>query len=64
MKELEFLARLRRKREQYALEALESPGEKSAYEYGYRVGVVDGFKRAIDELMQELADERDKDDRL
>lgn len=61
MREGELLNRLKRAQEQYALEALKMPQEKSEYEYGLRVGVVAGYEKAINVLLA-MVDE-DKSDR-
>lgn len=54
----QLLNRLKAEQSTYALSALRSPGSRSEYEFGLRVGYVAGLERAIDILLHALDDER------
>jgi hypothetical protein len=47
--------------QRFALEALKKPQTRDTFEYGYRVGIVQGYEAAINVLLQLLKEERDSD---
>lgn len=64
MKEAALLNRLKALQAEYALGCLKSPGDKSEYEFGLRVGTVAGIELAIDTILNALRDEREDKDSL
>lgn len=56
-----LLARLKHDQQAYALDALRRPNARDAFEYGHRVGLVQGYEAAITVLLQLLNEERDSD---
>lgn len=59
-----LLNRLKHDQQQCALEALRRPQTRDAFEYGQRVGLVQGYEAAINILMQLLKEERDDEPEL
>lgn len=57
----QLLARLKAEQQSFALQSLQRPQNRDAFEYGYRVGVVAGYEAAIDVLINLLREERDGD---
>lgn len=55
----QLLARLKAEQQSFALQSLQRPQNRDAFEYGYRVGVVAGYEAAIDVLINLLREERD-----
>jgi hypothetical protein len=54
-----LLRALRTEQLNYAVEALSVPGaEKNSYEYGLRVGIFNGYQRAIDLITKLLTEEK------
>lgn len=53
--------RLKADQQSFALDALKRPQTRDTFEYGYRVGVVQGYEAAINVLLQLLKEERDDD---
>lgn len=53
-----LLNKLKAEQATYALGALRSPGSKSEYEFGLRVGYVAGMERGIAMLLSALDEER------
>jgi hypothetical protein len=58
-----LLNRLKAKQAEFATQALSRPDKRDAFEYGFRVGVVDGFNQAINELLTILDEERNDNNR-
>jgi hypothetical protein len=56
-----LLARLKAEQADFALQAMRRPQSRDAFEYGHRVGVVDGYEAAMNVLLQLLKEERDSD---
>lgn len=56
--ETALLNKLKAEQATYALGALRSPGNKTEYEFGVRVGYVAGLERAIGMLLSALDEER------
>ena len=56
-----LLNALKAEQQRFALEALRKPQNRDAFEYGYRVGLVQGYDAAINVLLQLLKEERDSD---
>ena len=46
---------------EFALDALKRPQTRDTFEYGYRVGIVQGYEAAINVLLQLLKEEKDSD---
>lgn len=59
--ESRFLNELKAEQQRFALEALKKPQTRDTFEYGYRVGIVQGYEAAINVLLQLLKEERDSD---
>ncbi len=57
----QLLALLKAEPQSFALQSLQRPQNRDAFEYGYRVGVVAGYEAAIDVLINLLREERDGD---
>lgn len=62
--ETRLLNALKAEQAKYALEALKSPGSKSEFDFGARVGTVSGLERAIDLLMTIIDDAKNGDNVL
>jgi hypothetical protein len=56
-----FLNALKAEQQRFALEALRKPQTRDTFEYGYRVGVVQGYEAAINVLLTLLKEEKDND---
>ena len=56
-----MLAQLKAAQREFALDALRRPQQRDTFEYGYRVGIVEGYEAAINVLLQLLKEERDSD---
>lgn len=61
MQDSAILNRLKHRQAQFALDSLRTPGDRSEYEFGYRVGVVAGYEKAMEEILALLKEERDND---
>lgn len=46
-----LLSRLKTAQQEFAFEALKHPQNRDAFEYGHRVGVVEGYEAAINLLL-------------
>lgn len=57
--ESQLLNALKVQQQQYALESLKHPSKRDAFEYGYRVGIVEGIEMAINTLLELIRKERD-----
>lgn len=57
----QLLNRLKADQQNFALDALRRPQTRDTFEYGYRVGIVQGYEAAINVLLQLLKEERDSD---
>lgn len=53
--------RLKTVQQEFALDALKRPQTRDTFEYGYRVGMVQGYEAAINVLLQLLKEEKDSD---
>lgn len=53
--------RLKTDQQSFALDALKRPQTRDTFEYGYRVGIVQGYEAAINVLLQLLKEEKDND---
>ena len=53
--------RLKADQQGFALDALKRPQTRDTFEYGYRVGIVQGYEAAINVLLQLLKEEKDSD---
>lgn len=62
--EASLLNRLKVAQADFAMQALKRPQEKDAFEYGYRVGTVNGYEAAINILLSMLDEERNSDKNL
>lgn len=56
--------RLKADQQAFALDALKRPQTRDTFEYGYRVGVVQGYEAAINVLLQLLKEEKNSDNDL
>lgn len=59
--ETRLLNAYKAEQQRFALEALRKPQTRDTFEYGYRVGVVQGYEAAINVLLQLLKEEKDSD---
>ena len=59
-----FFNRLKADQQSFALDALKRPQTRDTFEYGYRVGIVQGYEAAINVLLQLLKEEKDSDNDL
>lgn len=57
----QFFNRLKADQQAFALDALKRPQTRDTFEYGHRVGVVQGYEAAINVLLQLLKEEKDSD---
>lgn len=55
---------LKAEQQRFALEALRKPQNRDAFEYGHRVGVVDGLEAACNLLLSLLNEEKNSDSDL
>jgi hypothetical protein len=62
--ESKLLDRLMTKQADFALESLKRPQNRDTFEYGFRVGVVNGYEAAINVLLSILDEERNSDNNL
>tara|TARA_R110000822_G_scaffold129447_1_gene265598 strand:- start:135 stop:332 length:198 start_codon:yes stop_codon:yes gene_type:complete len=53
-----LLARLKTAQQEFALEALRRPQNRDAFEYGYRVGLVEGYEAAINVLINLISEDK------
>jgi hypothetical protein len=53
-----LLARLKTAQQEFALEALRRPQSRDAFEYGYRVGLVEGYEAAINVLINLISEDK------
>lgn len=59
-----LLNRLKVEQAQFALDALKRPVERDTFEYGYRVGIVQGYEASINMLLKILVEEEYGDNDL
>lgn len=59
-----LLNRLKVEQAQFALDALKRPVERDTFEYGYRVGIVQGYEASINMLLKILDEEEYGDNDL
>ena len=59
-----LLNRLKAAQTEFAVESLKRPQNRDAFEYGYRVGTVNGYEAAINVLLSILDEERNSDNDL
>ena len=57
----QLFTRLKEQQREFALDALKRPQTRDTFEYGYRVGIVQGYEAAINVLLQLLKEEKDSD---
>ena len=62
--ETRLLNALKAEQARYALEALKTPGDKSAFDFGARVGTISGLEKAINLLMTIVDDAKNGDNVL
>lgn len=62
--ETKFLNRLKDEQLKYAGEALRRPQNRDAFEYGHRVGIMEGFDAAINILLTLIDEEKYRDNDL
>lgn len=51
--------RLKKGQQEFALAALRRPQTRDTFEYGYRVGMVEGYEAAINIVLAALKEEKD-----
>lgn len=56
--ETQLLVRLKAAQQEFALEALKRPQNRDAFEYGYRVGIVEGYEAAINVLLNLISEDK------
>ncbi len=59
--ETQLLNALKAEQARFATEALKKPQNRDAFEYGHRVGVLDGLERAVNVLLKLLDEEKNSD---
>lgn len=59
-----LLNRLKTAQTEFAVEALTRPQNRDAFEYGYRVGTVNGYEASINILLSMLDEEKNSDNNL
>ena len=62
--ETKLLNRLKADQAQFALDALKRPQNRDTFEYGFRVGTVNGYEAAINVLLSLLDEEKYSDNDL
>ena len=62
--ETRLLNRLKESQMSYSIEALKRPVNRDAFEYGYRVGVIEGYESAINVLLTLVDEEKYRDNDL
>lgn len=62
--ETRLLNRLKESQLSYSIEALKRPVNRDAFEYGYRVGVIEGYESAINVLLNLIDEEKYRDNDL
>lgn len=62
--ETALLNKLKTEQAQFALDALRRPQNRDSFEYGYRVGTVNGYEAAINVLLSLLDEEKNSDNDL
>lgn len=62
--ETRLLNRLKESQLSYSIEALKRPVNRDAFEYGYRVGVIEGYESAINVLLTLVDEEKYRDNDL
>ena len=62
--ETRLLNRLKESQLNYSIEALKRPVNRDAFEYGYRVGVIEGYESAINVLLNLIDEEKYRDNDL
>jgi hypothetical protein len=56
--ETQLLNALKIAQAQFSVEALRRPHDKTEFEYGFRVGVIEGFDKSIKTLLSILDEEK------
>jgi len=56
-----LLNKLKAEQARFALEALQRPNQRDAFEYGYRAGVIAGLDNAVGILLKLLDEEKHGD---
>lgn len=62
--ETKLLNRLKESQMNYSVEALKRPVNRDAFEYGYRVGVIEGYESAINVLLNLIDEDKYRDNDL
>lgn len=62
--ETKLLNRIKAAQQEFAVDALKRPQTRDAFEYGYRVGIVEGYEAAIAVLLKILNEEQHSDNDL
>jgi hypothetical protein len=62
--ETKLLNRLKESQMSYSIEALKRPVNRDAFEYGYRVGVIEGYESAINVLLNLIDEDKYRDNDL
>ena len=62
--ETKLLNRLKEEQFKFAVEALRRPQSRDAFEYGHRVGIMEGFDAAINVLLNLIDEDKYRDNDL
>ena len=62
--ESRLLDRLKAAQQAYAIDALKRPVNRDAFEYGYRVGMIEGYESAINVLLTLIDEDKYSDNDL
>jgi len=62
--ETKLLNRLKEEQSKFAAEALRRPQSRDAFEYGHRVGIMEGFDAAINVLLNLIDEDKYRDNDL
>lgn len=62
--ETKLLNRLKIEQQRFAVDALQRPQARDAFEYGHRVGVFAGYQQAIDVLLKLIDEDLNSDNDL
>lgn len=62
--ETKLLNRLKEEQYKYSVEALRRPQNRDAFEYGHRVGIMEGYDAAINVLLTLIDEDKYRDNDL
>ena len=59
--EAQIIARIKAEQHEHAVTALSRPEKRDAFEYGYRVGIMEGLRKAEELLLKIVREENERE---